>query len=151
MHIWKISYLILVAGMEIPKVFQLDFLFLKVHLYILDFIFRNKKANENNEKLRIMRKPTGEIMKKGKTCTQKFSDIFLLPMQAFKYGKPPMRTKSTSFDNQMCLEAAKCGVSNDNKHCITAENMVHWHSHFCMVFMYQTKFRQHRNVEWQPC
>lgn len=90
--------------MEIPKVFQLDFLFLKVHLYILDLIFRNKKTNENNEKRRIMRTPTNEIMKKGKTCTQKFSVIFYYQCKPLNM-EPPMRTKSTSFDNQMCLEA----------------------------------------------
>lgn len=125
-----ISYLFLAAGMEIPKVFQSDFFQLKVHLYILDLIFRNKKTNENNEKLRITRTPTSKIMKKSKTCTQKFNDIILLPMQACKYGKPPMRTKSTGLDNRMCLEVAKCDVSNDNKRSITAENMVHWHSTF---------------------
>lgn len=71
-------------------------------------------------------------------------------MQAFKYGTTN-ENKKYKFRQPDVFGSAKCGVSNDNKHCITAENMVHWHSHFCMVFMYQTKFRQPRNVEWQPC
>lgn len=39
---------------------------------------------------------------KGKTCTQKFNDIFsLLLMWASKYGKQPMKTKRTSPDNKL--------------------------------------------------
>lgn len=77
--------------MEIPKFFQTDSLSYHNASTVLVFlIFRYKKD-------RITRTPKSKRMtqKTKNTRTQKFNDVCsLLPMQASKYGKTQMKTKS---------------------------------------------------------